>query len=252
MSYGMYLAAEGAQAQSRRLEVIANNMANVDTVGFKPDVAAFQARFAEAIQKGLVSPGSRTQNDLGGGVKAIETRTDFTAGKLTRTGNDADVALVGDGFFQVEGPAGERLLTRAGNFAVDAQNRLVMAGSGSPVLSLGGGPVEVNPAEPWLVTSDGAVQQGEELTPLAIVEPNSLDELNKVGANLFQARGEVSPVPAERRSVRGGFLEMSGANSTQQMLEMIETTRAYEANTEMIRHQDTATGSLIARVLGGR
>jgi flagellar basal body rod protein FlgG len=252
MSYGMYLAAEGAQAQSRRLEVIANNMANIDTVGFKPDVAAFQSRFAEAIQQRMAYPGSRGIDDLGGGVKVIETRTNFGAGKLARTGNDADVALAGDGFFQVADHTGEPLLTRAGNLAVDSLNRLVIAGTDRPVLAVGGGTVDINPAEPWLVTASGAVQQGDTITPLSIVEPASLEQLDKVGANLFRARGDVREVPTERREVRGGFLEMSGANSTQQMLEMIETTRAYEANTELIRHQDTATGSLIARVLSGR
>ena len=107
MSYGMYIAAEGASAQSRRLEVISNNMANVDTIGFKPEVTAFQARYSEAIQEGQVPPGSRGLPDLGGGVKVIETRTDFSPGKLQRTGNDNDVAISGDGFFQVEHPTGE-------------------------------------------------------------------------------------------------------------------------------------------------
>jgi flagellar basal-body rod protein FlgF/flagellar basal-body rod protein FlgG len=70
----MYISAEGAAAQAQRLEVIANNMANVDTAGFKQDVPMFQARFAEAIQKGQAQPGDRSINDLGGGVKIIDVR----------------------------------------------------------------------------------------------------------------------------------------------------------------------------------
>ncbi len=250
MSYGMYLAAEGAKAQSRRLEVISNNMANVDTVGFKPDVASFQSRFAEAIQQQLIAPGSKTSPDLGGGVKVMETLTDFTAGRLERTGNDSDLAIIGKGFFQVEGPAGEPLLTRAGAFSLDSLNRLVMTGSNRPVLSTGGAPIQLDPTLPWSVSTDGQVQQGSERIPIALVEPASLDDLQKVGGNLFRSRTAPLPVEPNLREVRQGFLEMSGANSTEQMMAMIETNRAFEANTQMIKHQDSLSGTLISRILG--
>lgn len=247
----MYLAAEGAKAQSRRLEVISNNMANVDTVGFKPEVTAFQARYAEAIQQRLVQAGDGELPDIGGGVKVIETVTDFSAGKLRQTGNDSDLAIIGEGFFQVEAddPNDPPLLTRAGAFSRDALGMLVMAGSNRHVLDVSGKPIELLPDRPWSVTPDGAIEQGAELIPLALVNPNDLGELQKAGANFFRARGEVLPVPPERREVRSGFLEMSGANSTEQLLEMIETNRAFEANTKMIQHQDGATGQLISRVL---
>ncbi|MEN0111891.1 MAG: flagellar hook basal-body protein [Planctomycetota bacterium] len=252
MSYGMYLAAEGAKAQSLRLDVIANNLANVDTVGFKPESTAFQARFAEAIQLGMVPPNMRGLNDVGGGVKAIETLTNFSAGKLEQTGNAGDLAIVGEGFFQVGDPdGGAPLLTRAGSVAVDALNQLVVAGTNQPVLSAEGSPIVLEEGLPWTVTADGYVEQAGELTPLAVVTPVSLDQLTKSGANQFRAGGEVQPVAPEAREVRQGYLEMSGANSTQQMMQMIETTRAFEANTQMIRHQDQATGNLISRVLGG-
>lgn len=251
MSYGMYLAAEGAKAQSRRLEVISNNMANTETVGFKPDVATFQARYAEAIQQGNALPGSKGLNDVGGGVKIIETRTDYSAGKLQRTGNKADVAILGEGFFRVEGDRpGESLLTRAGSLGVDSLNRLVMAGTNRAVLSSDGAPIEITSVD-WSMTADGYVDQEGEQTPLALVEPASLDDLSKVGNNLFRPRAEVFAVDPASREVRQGFLEMSGANSTEQMMAMIETNRAFEANTQMIRHQDTATGTLISRLLGG-
>lgn len=251
MSYGMYLSAEGAKAQSRRLEVISNNMANVETVGFKPDVATFQARFAEAIQQGDALPGSKELTDIGGGVKIIETRTDYSAGKLQRTGNKGDVAILGEGFLQVEGDLdGEALLTRAGSLGVDSLNRLVMSGTNRAVLSADGSPIEITSID-WSVTPDGYIEQNGEQTPLALVEPASLDSLSKVGSNLFSPRAEVFAVDPAAREVRQGFLEMSGANSTQQMMAMIETNRAFEANTQMIRHQDTATGNLISRILGG-
>lgn len=251
MSYGMYLAAEGAKAQSRRLEVISNNMANVDTVGFKPDVAIFQSRFAEEIQQGEAFPGTEELTDIGGGVKTIETLTNFAPGTLQRTGNKGDLAILGEGFFAVEGDNGDPLLTRAGSLAVDSLNRLVMAGSNRAILSSGGSPITLDPLLDWSVTADGMIDQGGEQIPLALVQPESLDDLTKVGSNLFQPRAEVYPVAQAAREIRQEYLEMSGANSTQQMLAMIETNRAFEANTQMIRHQDTATGSLISRVLGG-
>src|SRR5436309_14554618 len=117
MPYGMYISAEGAAAQAQRLEVIANNLANVDTPGFKQDVPTFQARFSEAIQKGQARSGDRSMNDIGGGVKIVSTQTDHSMGELKHTGNDLDLAINGKGFFHVRGDDGETYLTRAGDFA---------------------------------------------------------------------------------------------------------------------------------------
>ena len=130
-------------------------------------------------------------------------------------------------------------------------NRLVMTGTNRPVLSAGGAPIEIVSPD-WTISADGYIQQGAERTPLALVQPDSLDMLDKIGASLFRPRAgsEVYPVAEASREVRQGYLEMSGANSTQQMMAMIETNRAFEANTQMIRHQDTATGNLISRILG--
>src|SRR3954466_6456534 len=91
MPYGMYISAEGASAQAQRLEVIANNLANADTAGFKQDVPTFQARFSEAIQRGQAQPGDRSINDIGGGVKMINVQTDHSMGELKHTGNDLDL-----------------------------------------------------------------------------------------------------------------------------------------------------------------
>jgi flagellar basal-body rod protein FlgF len=79
MPYGLYISAEGANVQGRRLEVIANNLANVDTVGFKKDLAVFQARYAEGIKQGLVPPDTGAIENEGGGVMSVETVTDFSA-----------------------------------------------------------------------------------------------------------------------------------------------------------------------------
>lgn len=247
--YGMYLSAEGAAAQAQRLEVIANNLANADTVGFKQDVATFQARFAEALQQGLAQDHDKSINDIGGGVKLIDVQTDFSSNQLKETGGPLDLAITGNGFFQVRGDDGEQYLTRAGNFTMDAEGRLLTQNGHRPVLDQAGGEITLDRDQPWSISPDGFISQSGSLIALGISQPESLNELVKVGSNLFRPLGDVSTVPLADRRVRQGYLEMSGANPVRQMMSMIETTRAFEANTRMIQNQDTMLGALISRVL---
>ncbi|MCA9247282.1 MAG: flagellar basal-body rod protein FlgF [Planctomycetales bacterium] len=249
MPYGMYISAEGAQAQAKRMEVIANNLANVNTPGYKRDVATFQARFAEAIDQGVVTPGDGGQEDLGGGVMTHGVRTDFSLGALQHTGIETDMVIAGEGFFQIATDRGN-MLTRAGNFTLSPTGQLETQ-SGDLVLGAGGGPITIDPTlGPWQVNGEGAIEQAGVITPLAIVRPRSLGDLVKVGENLFSPLGDVAPVPQAERKVRSGFLEMSGTNATTSMMEMIETSRAFEANMKLIQNQDHVMGQLIGRVLG--
>lgn len=248
MPYGMYMSAEGAQAQSRRLEVIANNLANVNTVGFKPDVTGFQARLAQAIQQGKALHGDRSMNNIGGGVDVIDVTTDYSAGRLQETGNPLDLAIIGEGFFEVETSSGETMLTKAGNFSLDSQNRVVDP-NGYLVLSAAGGPVTLDPSLPWELSPGGEVRQDGANIPLSIVAPESLGDLIKVGGNLFRPLSRTAPVETSQREVRQGFLEMSGTNPTQQMMTMIETSRAFESNMRMIQNHDSMSSALIGRVL---
>jgi flagellar basal-body rod protein FlgF/flagellar basal-body rod protein FlgG len=249
MPYGIYLSAEGAAAQAQRLEVIANNLANVDTVGFKPDVPTFQSRFAEAIQQGLAREGDGSVNDLGGGVKLIDVTTDHSSSQLKETGGTLDLAITGSGFFHVRGDDGEQLLTRAGNFTLDAQGRLVTQNGDRPVLDQAGGEITLDSSQPFSISQDGFISQNGALVALGLSQPESLNELVKAGNNLFRPLGNIATVPLGDRQIRQGYLEMSGANPIRQMMAMIETTRAFEANTRMIQNQDTMLGALISRVL---
>jgi flagellar basal-body rod protein FlgF len=248
MPFGMYISAEGAQVQAQRLQVIANNLANVETPGFKRDVAMFQSRFAEAIQQGNDYPGSRGENDLGGGVKIIDTATDFSGSTLRQTEILTDFAVNGDGFFQVRGDDGGVYLTRAGNFTLDTQGRLLTQ-SGLPVLDDGGGGITIDGSLPWEVHAGGQIVQDGATTGIGLVRPQSLGDLVKVGNNMFRSLGPTTPVAAEQRDIRQGYVEQSGAHSTQEMMAMIETSRAFEANTKLIQYQDTMIGGLINRVL---
>jgi flagellar basal-body rod protein FlgF len=249
MPYGMYISAEGAAAQAQRLEVIANNMANVDTAGFKQDVPMFQARFAEAIQKGQAQSGDGSINDIGGGVKVIGVETDYSPGQMKHTGNDLDLAIGGSGFFHVRGDDGKTYLSRAGAFETNTQGKLVTQNGQRPVLDQQGAEITLSQGTPFAISQDGFISQDGSITAIGMSQPESMDDLVKVGNNLWQPTGSVKPLTLQERNVRQGFLEVSGANPVRQMMAMIESTRAFEANTRMIQNQDSVMGSLISRVL---
>jgi flagellar basal-body rod protein FlgF/flagellar basal-body rod protein FlgG len=248
MPYGIYLSAEGAQAQSRRLEVIANNLANVNTVGFKKEFAIMQARYSEAIAAGTASPGSGSLADIGGGVRVEETKTDFSQGPTKRTGTPSDLAISGDGFFAVR-KGQETLLTRAGNFRLTPSGSVVTQ-QGYPVLSEGNSPITIAPdGGPWEISASGAVMQNGTTQNLAIVKPASLGDLVKLGENLFRPLAKTSPVPQAQRSVSSGCLEMSDVEPTTEMTSMIEVSRMFEANVDVLKSQNEMLNGLINRVL---
>lgn len=247
MPYGLYISAEGAQAQTKRMEVLANNLANINTVGFKRDQALFQARFAEAIDQGFVAPGMGGLEDMGGGIEVVETQTDFTQGPLKVTGVPTDVAITGNAFFEVK-KGNQTMLTRAGDFQIDNAG-VLRTQAGYPVLSDTGGQINIDPTLPWTMTEDGNIQQEGTLIPLALVQPQSNSDLVKQGDNLFMPLARVKPVPLAERHIKTGTLEMSGVNPTTAMLELIETSRAVETNMKLIQNQDHMMGSLVSRVL---
>lgn len=247
MPYGMYISAEGAQIQAQRLEVIANNLANVETPGFKRDVPTFQARFAEAIQQGSDFPGSQNINDVGGGVKMIETQTDFSRSALRHTKTPTDFAINGDGFFQIRSADGQTLLTRAGNFTLDPTGQLITQTDNMPVLDDSGAPIQIDGTRPWEVTGDGVISQDGNNVALGLAQPQSLGDLVKVGQNLFRSLAPTAP--AASRDVRQGYLEQSGVSPTRETMAMIETSRAFEANMKIVQHQDSMISGLINRVL---
>ncbi|MDZ7618575.1 MAG: flagellar basal-body rod protein FlgF [Patescibacteria group bacterium] len=248
MPYGLYISAEGAHAQSKRLEVIANNLANVDTVGFKRDLAIFQARYAEAVQEGSVPPNEGDLENVGGGVQFLETSTDFAPGPLKHTQQKTDVAIEGDGFFVVE-KDGEEFLTRAGNFTLTANGEL-RTQQGYAVLSDSGIPIVVNAADDtWQITQSGSLRQLGTIQNLAVVQPNSLNDLMKMGENLFRPLAPPETIPLEQRRIVAGYLEGSGVKATSEMTAMIEASRVLEANLNMMKSQNEMLGGLVNRVL---
>lgn len=252
MVYGLYISAEGAQAQSRRMEVISNNLANADTPGFKSEFLVLEARDAEAIEQHEDYAGSGSINNIGGGVMVRETATNFRPGPITPTGTATDIAIRGEGYFQVQYDD-QVLLTRGGNFLFTPDGRLTTQ-EGFPVLSADGGPVQVDPAAKAVHIGNyynerGEVVVGGDVIPLAIAKPQSNADLVKFGQNFFKSLGPADQIPDEERMTAPGMLERSGANPITEMMAMIETTRAYESNVNMIKTQDEALGNLLGRVL---
>jgi len=248
MPYGLYLSADGAHAQSQRLEVLANNLANVDSVGFKRELAVFQARYAEEIARGGQAPGTGSLEDVGGGIFVRQTKTDFAPGPLKRTGIPSDVAIEGEGFFLVQ-KDDEQLLTRAGNFRLTERGELVTQ-QGYPVLSDGGTPIVIDPANgPWQLMPSGAIRQRGAVQSLAVVKAGSPGELVRVGENLFRPLATPEPVAASDRLVAGGYLELSAVQPISEMVSLIEASRAVEANLNMMRTQDQMIAGLVNRLM---
>lgn len=250
MPYGLYVSAAGANAQNHRLQVLSNNLANVQTAGYKPQQAVMQARFAELIERGEVSPGTGGVNDIGGGVTVQPVATQFGEGMLRSTGNATDFAINDSESFFVVRRGDKSLLTRAGDFLFDSSGRLINQ-SGDPVLDTGGRPIAIDPTLPHSVLDGGRIQQGEEVFNLMLAHPEKLGELQHLGGNLFEAPDEFDLVRGNSRPVVSGFIEESGVKPTAAMMELIEASRAYEANVRMIQNQDHVIGSLISRVLQG-
>lgn len=248
MAYGLYLSAAGANAQNHRLEVLSHNLANVNTPGFKPQLAVVKSRNSEAVERGDVPAGSGGVDNLGGAVTISPSLTQFSQGPIRQTGGVGDFAINDDKSFFVVQRGDQKLLTRAGNFNFDSSGKLVTS-VGETVLSEGGGPIIVNPLLPYTVKDDGSVVQGTQRQNLMLARPKETGDLSRVGDNLYQSLTELTMVPNNERIVVGGAIEESAVKPTAAMMELIEASRVYEANVRMIQTQDQTLGSLISRVL---
>jgi flagellar basal-body rod protein FlgF/flagellar basal-body rod protein FlgG len=259
MSYGLYISSEGAMAQEYRMQTISNNIANLETPGFKREVALQMARHTESVAIGEIDFDTGLMTDIGGGVHTIGTHTEFKQGPIMPTEIESDLAIEGDGWFRVRDMAnGEEFLTRAGNFQVDQAGNFVTEWGRSrfQLLDTEGEPVTlpVPDSKTWHITDDGVVHEvGIGRTQqIALVQPDDLKTLVKTGENVYRIDGEAGYRDldgAERPRLRSGHLEMSATNPSTEMIEMIVASRAVETNVKMMHTQDEATGSLLSRVL---
>jgi flagellar basal-body rod protein FlgG len=254
MSGEIYMAAAAALAYEKRMEVIANNLANVNTAGFKRDDVAFQAYLSAAEGGGAAINPPYPVGQTGASFwVSYESRTDFSPGPLQQTGNRLDLALNGKGFFSVESPDGT-VYTRRGNFALSPEGVLVTQ-EGWPVQGTGGeirldagnaGPSGLDVS----VGEDGTVRlSGRNVGQLRIEDFAEPSRLNKIGQGYFKPADETAgTAPGEDIRIAQGFLEMSNVEAVRAMTEMIEILRGYESYQRVIRSVDEANAKSISEV----
>lgn len=241
-----YVSASGAVSRLRQLEVVANNLANADTTGFKADRAVFHAALESALQdpSGRDTPGAAARIF----VTPAQMTTDHTRGGVQPTGSPLDVAIQGPGFFAVETPGGVRY-TRAGSFGVGRDGNLATS-DGHPVLGEGG-PISLG-GEGGRIRSNGDVAnaQGEIVGRIRVVEfePDALKGLAKEGGTLFQASAEVVGVPTDDPQLVEASLERSNVSPVHEMAVLMLLQRSYDATMQVLQSDDQATEALIREV----
>jgi flagellar basal body rod protein FlgG len=250
MLYGLYLSAQGAKAQSTRLDVLSNNLANSGTVGFKRDLAIFQSHRPYDVENGGFSNAPGNQSALSGGVTPAKIVTDYSNGPVVHTGGALDAALSGQGFFQVS-DGNQQFLTRNGQFALNANGELTLSNSSLRVLSNVGTIINISPEAARIeLGSDGSISSisddgtRTQVGKLALVQPSSDKQLEKVGNNLFRANGPVSQAGNDLK-LEQGFIEQSGVTPVSEMVDMLQASRMVEANVNLIKYQDDALDRLL-------
>ncbi len=250
-SAALHIARTGLDAQNTRMRVISNNLANVNTTGFKKDRAAFETLAYQVITAPGAASTAETRYatglNLGTGVRIQGTARIDTQGSLQTTGNSLDLAMDGDGYFQVQLPGGQLGYTRAGNFSRSAEGLVVtsegfqvMPGitvpEGTTSITVGAdGTVSAQVAGQTDATQIGQVQIAS-FANSAGLQPtgdNYLIETAASGAANLGIAGEDG-----RGQIRQGMLEGSNVNVVEELVDMIETQRAYEVNSKMISATD--------------
>ncbi len=244
MNYGLYLSASGVLTNQYRQDVFANNLANVATPAFKPDVPVIKQRDPETIEDHLGGRLSqRLLERLGGGVLAGPQRIDLSVGPFEQTGNPLDVALPDkDTFFAVEWRGGNGAdtvrLTRDGRFTRNAAGELVTP-SGQRVLDADGQPITVPAVGDVRFDAAGRLlHNGEPVARLQVARVPDQGSLRKTGGNLFAFNGPDPREPVANPSVLPGKIESSGVNPVRALMDVTSAGKSAMGNAEMIRYFD--------------
>lgn len=245
----MYLAASGAILQQLKLEILANNVANINTPGYKADLPIFRLQDIpeESIAEKSKQTNSKRQTIIPY-TPPFGIRTDFSSGSIKSTGNTLDFALNGDGFFAIQSENDTRY-TRQGNFRINEEGILVTQ-NGDPVLGQGGEiSIETGPVTVGL---DGTIEvDGEIVDQLKIVRFDDFKQLKKVGNTMFEPADGFGPeieLESENTTVNQGFIELSNVSPIRSMTDMIEAMRVSEAYQKVIQSVDESTSKVINEV----
>jgi flagellar basal-body rod protein FlgG len=261
----IYIPLSGAVAREKQMAMVTNNLANINSSGFKKDSAIFRVRPPEtrlermdlSADTRLNLPDSRQRLEGNRNYTAIaESYVDFAPGDLRPTGSPFDLALQegnpdtdARSFFVVMTPEGDRY-TRKGNFSVNSQGLLVTS-EGFPLKGMDGQPLRIGqqPFEPIVVSTEGnIVVQQREVGQLQRVMVDSPQLLEKMGNGFFSDRGGLVPVreatPQDGPLVRQRFLEMSNVNVVDELVRMIDSQRAFSSYQRTIQAMDDASGQV--------
>lgn len=251
MNGSLWVAKTGLSAQDTKLATISNNLANVNTVGFKRDRAEFTDMFYNIERQ----PGAQQdlQNELptgiqiGNGVKVSGTQKVFTSGSFEDTGQDLDISITGNGFFQIELPTGETAYSRNGQFSLNSEGLMVNS-EGLPLIpgiQVPENAIGISIGTDGTVTAkiagQAAPDQIGQITTANFVNPAGLEAL---GGNLFvetaASGAPIEGVPGEDGlgALKQGTLESSNVNVVEEMVSMISTQRAYEMNAKVVSAAD--------------
>jgi flagellar basal-body rod protein FlgG len=251
MIRSLWISKTGLDAQQTQMDVISNNLANVSTAGFKRSRAVFEDLLYQTMRQPGTQSSQQTQLpsglQIGTGVRPVATERIFTQGNLQQTGNDKDIAIQGDGFFQVQMPDGSNAYTRDGSFQIDSQGQLVTASgfavqpaitipAGAQNLSVGrDGTVTVKLPGSTAVTQIGTIQLATFINPAG---------LEAKGENLYAETGASGTPNANTPGTNGAgmlvqsYVETSNVNVVEELVNMIQTQRAYEINSKAITTSD--------------
>ncbi|HEB81161.1 MAG TPA: flagellar basal-body rod protein FlgG [Chromatiales bacterium] len=251
MNQALWVAKTGLDAQQTRMTVISNNLANANTTGYKRARAVFEDLLYQNVRQvgGQSSQNTRLPSGLmlGTGVRPVATEKLFTQGNLVQTGNPLDLAVQGKGFFQVLLPAGTTAYTRDGSFQVNAQGELVTANGYTlqPSITI------PNNAQSVTIGTDGTVSvtlpgqaAPSQLGTLQLADFMNPAGLQPMGDNLYLASAASGTAQTGTPGLSGigtliqGSLESSNVNVVQELVDMIETQRAYEMNSKAISTTD--------------
>ena len=260
MVRGMYTAASGALVAQSAVDTIANNLANVDTAGFKRTLLQVQSQPQRDIYRFQTDPGKQSGaridgvpvrdriGALGAGAQVYDTPADYQQGTIAVTGNDLDVALSGPGFFALRAGNGAVRYTRDGSFVRD-QNGFLTAQNGDRVLGRNGAPIALPPTGKVGIASDGTISvDAQAYDGLRIVEFANTLALRPEGSNRFVDTGAAGVRAAANTSTLQGSLEKSNADVVRSMVDLITNERWFDANEKSIQTQDDAVGQAVQTV----
>jgi flagellar basal-body rod protein FlgF len=241
MDNTLYVGLSRQMVLQRQMDIVANNIANMDTTGFK----------VESLMEKTDLGSPATTQFIPSPVKFVASNgvaRDFGQGSLSATGNPLDMAIDGQGFFQVQGPNGARF-TRDGRFTLDTSGKLITQ-QGLPVLDEGGSEITIDAEKgPVSLGPDGSLSQGRDrVGKVGVFTFTNPGALEKDGDNLFKNASNLSPQPATDAKVRQGMVEGSNVKPVIEITNMIQVSRAYEQIAKMMDSQADLSARAVQRL----